>query len=802
MTLGRSVCLTPPRDGIEEPAGLRRSDGASVYRRVDADWYTSQRILGAEQRIVASAGRGGGRTASIDSVQIALLTELANGTELNAGQINLITGMATSGRRVQLAVAAAGTGKTTAMRGLSNAWLDSGGSVLALAPTAAAATQLGRELPAGVHADTLHKLAHEVDRPDPPGWVAALGTDTLVIIDEAGMADTLVLDRVIGRVLDLGGSVRLIGDDQQLGAIASGGVLRDIARQHRARRLDEVVRFHTPAEDAASIALRDGDPAALGFYLDHGRVHVGDVDTAVDGLFDAWLVDKRAGLDALMLAPTRDQVAALNARARDRRLDGRRPGREMPLSDSNQASAGDQIITRRNDRRLRVGDGWVQNGDRWIITKVGRDGSLGVRQQRGHRRATLPASYVAAHVELGYATTIHGAQGLTADTCHGLITGTEARQQAYTMLSRGRYANHAWVQVTGNGDPDALLTTETLTPSTATEILEKVLARDDSPVSAITQWARAHDPAILLGEAVDRYNDALRQIAAGHAGPELAARLDQAADATGIPLTDADAWPVAKGHLLVLHANGWDPFQALAYALQDPLGDARDPAAVIDHRLDVFDVRSRDTDRPLPWLPGVPTQLVDSSAGDYLARRRDLIISLTGQTRDSSRSPGSAPAWAAALGTPPNSEAVAEIEVWRAAHHVPSNDLRPTGHARHRLAEAREQHRLDALLAGESEAVLAWLDRIQHAAPDTIGDPSLIRAARECAAADPDGTWLVKHLQDEARRPLPDDHKADALRYRLDQWTNTFWETVEPKPIHDHRRDEHRPSRPDRGIPR
>lgn len=57
-TLGRSVCLTPAGDGIEEPAGFRRSDGVSVYRQVDADWYTSQRILGAEQRIVDSAGRG------------------------------------------------------------------------------------------------------------------------------------------------------------------------------------------------------------------------------------------------------------------------------------------------------------------------------------------------------------------------------------------------------------------------------------------------------------------------------------------------------------------------------------------------------------------------------------------------------------------------------------------------------------------------------------------------------------------------------------------------------------------------
>ena len=70
--------------------------------------------------------------------------------------------------------------------------------------------------------------------------------------------------------------MRLIGDDQQLAAIGAGGVLRDIAPTHGAVRLDEVVRFADPVEAEASLALRDGDRAALGFYLDHDRVHVGD----------------------------------------------------------------------------------------------------------------------------------------------------------------------------------------------------------------------------------------------------------------------------------------------------------------------------------------------------------------------------------------------------------------------------------------------------------------------------------------------------------------------------------------------
>jgi ATP-dependent exoDNAse (exonuclease V) alpha subunit len=52
--------------------------------------------------------------------------------------------------------------------------------------------------------------------------------------------------------------------------------------------------------------------------------------------------------------------------------------------------------------------------------------SLGTAPLRAtHRRTkkavTLPAAYVQDAVELGYATTIHTVQGVTADTTHGLV---------------------------------------------------------------------------------------------------------------------------------------------------------------------------------------------------------------------------------------------------------------------------------------------------------------------------------------------------------------------------------------------
>src|SRR5665648_1215182 len=120
------------------------------------------------------------------------------------------------------------------------------------------------------------------------------------------MADTPSLDRLIEFVTVRGGSVRLVGDDQQLSAVGAGGVLRDIRATHGCLHLTELMRFADPAEGAASLALRDGLPEALGFYLDNNRVHVGDLGTMTDKVFDAWRTDLDNARDAIMLAPTRD----------------------------------------------------------------------------------------------------------------------------------------------------------------------------------------------------------------------------------------------------------------------------------------------------------------------------------------------------------------------------------------------------------------------------------------------------------------------------------------------------------------
>ncbi len=779
-----SIPLDAPDDGTVEPAGLRRPDGTSVYVRAFSARYSSARILAAEADLVNAASQGGGWVVDPNSLHLALLQSLANRMPLNPGQRELVTAMATSDRRLMLAIAPAGTGKTTALRTLAAAWRNSRGHVLGLAPSAAAADQLQEQL--GGRTETLHKLAWHLARPDEPlpDWAGRVGPASMLVIDEAGMADTLTLHAVVTWAIGRGAAVRLVGDTAQLGAVGAGGVLRDIDATWSAIRLEEVVRY--PAEAIASLELRDGNLSGLGYYFDHDRVHVGDPDTVLDQVLDAWATDRQYGLDAIMLAPTREQVAQLNALARDTRLGGHLARWEVPLRDGNGASKGDVVITRTNDRRLRVGaSDWVRNGDRWLVTRTRASGAMTVKHLRSGKTTVLPSHYVAASVDLGYATTVHTAQGTTADTCHGILTGAEARQLLYTMASRGRQANHLYLQVTGAVDEHSANDARVLEPPSAAELLEAILARDDSPVSATTLRRELARPGEPLAHAVACYLDAITYAAEQIAEPGLKDAIDRLPSAFTM-LEDAPAWPTLRAHLFVIAADGRNPLGAFRAAVEEgPVDDARDPAAVLDHRLDRIDPDSGR--RPLPWLPGIPSRLAqDRHWVGYLSQRAQLVTRLGREVREEALSSGAEPAWLHRLHIDLPDEVVADIAQWRAAHGVPDTDLRPTGPMTHNPAEVRVQQQLNDLTLPGRPEVQRWTYLLTRWAPVLADDPGTALLAQELAHR----SRAASELYDDVpaaifRRPLPVDQPAAALRLRLDHDLRpdrpVFWETVDPR---------------------
>jgi conjugative relaxase-like TrwC/TraI family protein len=383
-----------PGEPLDEPVGLRRLDGTSVFSVCGSQLFTSMAVLEAEARILEAATWRDGRVLDEGTIELALLEARANGTVLNDQQAHLVRSLGTSGRRVQLAMAPAGSGKTTALGVLARAWADAGGDVIGLAPMGRTAAQLRQTIMTTT--DTVDKLLFTLNNGTGPAWVGAISERTLVLLDEAGAVGTPKLDRLIAYVTGRGASVCLIGDIKQLGRPESGGVLRDIAETIGAAGLDTLMRFDDPVEGHASLGLRMGDRVALGYYLDHDRVRGGDRSSMIEQALTSWSADRAAGKDSLLLAQTNRLVRQLNTSARALRLVSvPQTGSEVRLHDGACAGAGDTVVTRSNRRRLVISaTDWVKNGDRWLVEAVNADGGLRVIHADTHRHITLPAGYV------------------------------------------------------------------------------------------------------------------------------------------------------------------------------------------------------------------------------------------------------------------------------------------------------------------------------------------------------------------------------------------------------------------------
>lgn len=776
-----SVPLGTP-DPIAEPAVLRRVDGESVYQVHGAASFTSTRVLEAEQRLVHLAQEPcGGRVVSEVRVGIAVAEEAANGIALNDAQAAMVHDLATSGRRVQLALAPAGTGKTTAMRVLARAWTDTGGYVVGLAPSAQAAQELGHVLEG--HTDTLTKLTWtltHVPRDQRPGWIERIGARTLVIIDETGQAGTTELAAAVDYITGRGGTVRMIGDDQQLAAVGAGGTLRDIEHTVGAATLSEVRRFDDHGEAAATLAVREGDTTALGFYADNARIHVGALGTVANQAYGAWAADRDAGRESILLAPTRELVTQLNARARRDRIDSLTAAGAIEagvrLTDGTRASNGDLIVTRRNERRLAVsGSDWVKNGDRWAVEEARSDGSLQVRHLAHRRPVVLPPAYVAEHVQLGYAATVHAAQGMTTDTAHVVLNGEESRQLLYVALSRGRSANHLYLADAHDGDPHSVIRPETLLPPTAIDILAEILERDGSQHSATTTRRELDSPTTALHEATLRYHDALGVAAEHTLGEQQLAELNQQIEALWPGLTREAAYPVLRSHLALHALAGTDPLTVLLDAATvRELGTAEDRAAVLDWRVTHTD--QKQAPGPLPWLAPIPPALqTQPDWGPYLHARAQRVTTLAQQVRHDAQawSPAHTPVWATALTAPAEAELRGDLAVWRAAFGLPDAESRATGPRQPATDAATQQRRLEHRLHQHTSTGVNTAGahrRWRELLPDSItSDPAAAGLFDRLSALDRAGL-RVDRLLDRAlapARPLPDEHPADALWWRI-----------------------------------
>jgi conjugative relaxase-like TrwC/TraI family protein len=646
-----SIRITEPVLVPEPEELVRASDGVSVFDQHGADRFTTSEILLAEDALIA-AGRSSDapRLDPIPLEAALAIHQARTGLTLDEGQRRLVEAFATSSARIVVGIGPAGAGKTTAMRAFADAWRTNGRRVVPLATSSRAAHVLSTEL--GARAENLHKFLHENHQPyghDPVDDWFRLQAGDVVLVDEAGMAGTLQLQRLLTLATDAGATIRLLGDPAQLAAVDAGGALSLLEREVGATHLSVLHRFADPAEGAATLALRAGDPQALAFYTDRDRITSGGRETVLEDAYQQWAADVRAGCTSVLIAPTIDDVSALNARARlERVTTGQVQGDGVALHDDNLAGVGDWIVTRTNARTLsyglsyghgRGGARWVHNGDSWRVTRCHRDGSLTVRNLENNAKLRLPAAYVAESVELGYACTAHRAQGATTDTAHALITPEMTREGLYVASTRGQTSNRWYVATDASpgavpgsgagpgcdGEPDPPRTTE--------EILAAVLRRTGSEQSATDTIRTTLEDATRLPNLIGRYEharnlatlDGLRIAAEELPATERTRVLaDKAMPHLALVLADA-VGRGARGPGLLRRAFDFDVLDQVAspaLVLASRIQDHPHTLGIPDQPLDLLPGRER-VDRPLPWLPG--PEVGHPGWAPYLRARAALI---------------------------------------------------------------------------------------------------------------------------------------------------------------------------------
>ena len=431
---------------------------------------------------------------------------------------------------IQPLSAPAGAGKTTSMRALRTAaHRRFDGSVLVLAPTGKAVDVAVRE-GAGDHGYTIAK-ALQLLRDNQ----LELGPHTLVVVDEAAMVGTGDLLQLLTATTQAGAKTVLVGDQHQLAPVkARGGMFAQLCTDLPwTQHLSEVWRMRDPDERGASLALRDGHGnrlrKAVGWYRTHGRLHTGDQIAMAADAHDAYLCDRAAGKDALLICDTWELADALNQRLHHALTV---QGPAVHADRDQHIRKGDIIISRRNDATVDVRPGvrhqrgehvsQVRNGDRWRVAGLdAATGRIAAERLTDHARAVFENDYVRNHITLGYAATVHSAQGVTADTSHAVVGETASRAIAYVAMSRGRDDNHVYIYRRAAGEADHehrhLLDAAQVhqlrrgNKYAAAHSLRMILADDDRPhtMHAHAERADRHHLPAVVAELLER-NDQRR----------------------------------------------------------------------------------------------------------------------------------------------------------------------------------------------------------------------------------------------------------------------------------------------------
>lgn len=519
--LGQCVKLTPDRyklpDGALDDLSIATRQGQNVFEDADLDQYTTTDVLEAEQYMIASLDKTteigykpGQGNQWLDQWNERMKAQ--GGYPLAPDQQRAAAYALENPRLVSSIIGPAGTGKTTTMKAVAQAWQSKYGadSVIGLATSARAVGELKDSIgcesmtiamlltlndPERIKAEIqqegmlqqqLRNASNPLERLFIRTRIATrhitdsstIRPNQLIIVDEAGMTDTRLLQWITKLAEFHGAKVILTGDPKQLDSVSgAGGMLGYADRHGKCERLTSLWRFTGKAEKwaddpdgpdsrrrwegeaDATLRLREGGDRLDGSsvdecrrlideYMEHDRIHWGEDVDLEEEAYQMCIKWQALGKSTLLLAGTNAQVRDINQRfILERRAQGRSesdPAKLCRLRDGLDVGTGDQIVCRTNSRSVRDQIGRpIENGMTFKIISTGKAGARCVNLADGVE-CRIPNDWLKEACEAGYAATVHRSQGMTVDRCAAVFPSDEnmACNLQYVAGSRGKEENH------------------------------------------------------------------------------------------------------------------------------------------------------------------------------------------------------------------------------------------------------------------------------------------------------------------------------------------------------------------------
>lgn len=403
--------------------------------------FTTTRIWALERQALETAQRMA-REARGQAGELAAKRVIGERPTLKDDQREMVYRLLAVREGIVVVIGEAGTGKSFATVAAAEGWAQAGFELRAVAPTWRAANVLRAE---GLEATSVASFLHDFDRHE-----VHLSPHTVLLVDEASMVGSEQLARLISHADERGAKLVLIGDPEQLGSVEAGGLFSAIAERTDPVHLHEVIRhLHEVDRDAAKLIREGRAQEALSLYQEADRVTVKETpELQRAAMVGDWWKSFSQGEDALMVAKRNSEVERLNATARELLKAEGRLGEEQIAVGGQVFAAGDQVITRVNDRRADI-----FNRERWEVAQVdaerGRVVLAGIDQAR---RVEVDRDYLdrttlggdAPALQHAYAVTTYCAQGTTVDRAYVMVDPSMDKQETYVATSRTREETYVY----------------------------------------------------------------------------------------------------------------------------------------------------------------------------------------------------------------------------------------------------------------------------------------------------------------------------------------------------------------------